>query len=310
MVWHLKLRQMEAFRAVILMGTVTRAAEALSITQPAVSRLIKDLEEQLGVDLFVRRQGRLQPTPEAEWLFDEAEETLSRFDRLDTAVRDIRNLQKRKLRIIATPPMAYGLMPDALAQFRQVNPEIVVSVQIAVRREVGRWTREQQFDLAAITLPIDYPDEKKVHLGKVSGVCVLPLGHPLAKKKAVTAADLEGEPFVTLLPEALARYKMDRLFEKLGIQRRITSETQTSSSVCAYVAAGLGVGIVDPFTAERFRPLGIEVTNFEPVFEFSYDVLYPIHKPRSKAAEQIVAILQQLVNENWSARANRNQAAV
>lgn len=292
MAWRLNLRQMEAFRAVMLTGTTTHAARALNVSQPAVSRLIKDLEEHLTVSLFVRRQGRLQPTPEAEWLFQTSEEALERLDRLDTVVRDIRHVQARELRLMTTPPMAYGVLPDVLTAYQSLHPEVAVSVHIVVRRETRSWTSAQQFDVAVATFPIEYPEEAVERLVRVPGVCIVPDSHRLAKAEVIRAEDLEEEKLITLLPETLNRFRLDRIFENLGLKRQLAIETQTASSLCAYVGAGLGVAVIDPFTARRFLPLGIAVRPFLPRIDYEFGLLFPIRRPRTSAVDSFVPLVR------------------
>lgn len=288
MSWRLNLRQMEAFRAVMLTGTTTQAAQALNVSQPAISRLIKDLEQQLDVALFVRRHGRLHSTPEAQWLIEESEETLTRLDRLDTMVRDIRHVQRRELRVMATPPMAYGVLPNALKAFQADHPEVAVSVEIAVRRETRNWTGAQQFDVAAVTFPIEYPEEAVQRMITVPGVCIFPNGHRFQKLDVVHARDVGDDRVIALLPETLNRFRLDRTFENLGLKLRLAIETQTASALSSFVAAGLGVAVTDPFSARHFMALGNDIRPFEPRIEYEYGALFPIRQPRASIVESFV----------------------
>ncbi len=295
---RLNLRQLEAFRAVMLGGTTTRASVLLGVSQPSVSRLIDDLEVQLGVKLFMRERGRLYPTEEAQWLFTEAQEALTRLDRLDTAVRDIRHLSVGELRIVAAPPIAHSLVPKALERLRGTYPNLRVSIQVTTRRELRDWTNAQRFDIALPTLPIDYPEAKTEALGAVNCVCIMPLGHPLAEKTVVHAADLADATFVSLIPEILTRFRIDRLFEDAGVQRsRMLVEVQSTSGVCTLVAAGLGVSIVDPFTAVTFQPFGLAIRPFLPRFEMRYGMLFPIGRTRTKLAAAFAQAAKDIVAE-------------
>src|SRR5437868_6942450 len=99
----MKIRQLEAFRAVMLCQTVTRAAEMLHISQPAATRLIADLEESVGFALFERVRGRLYPTAEAQVLYEEVQRSLVGVERIALAAQDIRELQRGSLQIAAAP---------------------------------------------------------------------------------------------------------------------------------------------------------------------------------------------------------------
>jgi DNA-binding transcriptional LysR family regulator len=294
MVWRIKLRQLEAFRGVMLSGTTKHAAELMNISQPAVSRLIQDLEEQLGLQLFDRLHGRLQPRAEAKRLFDEAEETLVRLDRLDKALRNLDHWRS-PLRIMAAAAFVYGVMPRALPMLRNKHPDTFVSVRITARRQVRNWVEAQDFDVAVSMLPIEYPAANYEFLLRTNGLCVLPPDHPLGAKGVIHAADLSGEPFISLLPDTMARIRLDELFRKLRIERGLVAEVQTSTALCLMVEAGLGVGITDPFTAERLRSTGILVRPFEPAVPYEYGVLYPINRSRSQLVKEFAQIIREIV---------------
>ena len=114
-------RQLEAFRAVMEAGTVTVAAERLYITQPAVSRLIQDLESALALTLFERRRGRLAPTVEAQALYEEVERSFSGLDKIAQAAADIRSLSRGTLRIAAMPALALGFLPRTIKKFSDLQ---------------------------------------------------------------------------------------------------------------------------------------------------------------------------------------------
>lgn len=296
---RLNIRQLEAFRAVMVSGTTTRAAAALGVSQSSVSRLITELEGQLGSPLFARGHGRLNPTEQAEWLFEEAEDVLSRLDRLDTAARDIRHLSIGELKIVASPPLASALVPESVRRLRAQYPNLRVTMQVTFRREVRAWTDAQLFDIALTTLPIDYSKAHIEPLASTSGVCILPPGHRLAEKPIIDAADLADEPFIAPLPEAFSRFRLDRLFEELGIRRnKPMMESHTAFTICQMVAAGLGVAVIDPFTAHTFAPFGITIRPFTPTLDYDYGIAYPLRRPRSRLADALAATVRQVVSEN------------
>ncbi len=294
---QINLGQLNAFRAVMLAGTTVRAAEMLHITQPAVSRYLHSLELDVGFTLFERRQGRLHPTAEGEAFFREAQNTFAVLGRLRQVAEDIRLLRHGHLRLVVPTPLARWLLPKSLTSFRAIHPEITVTLDIAVRRELKNRVDAQQFDLAFATLPFDYPKTDISSLTKVSGVCVLPHGHKLANRKIIRAKDLAEDPFISLSPDTLARFEIDMVFAEASVQRNMAIETQTASSVCELVAAGLGVSVVDPFTAESFVKQGIQVRPFRPAIIYEYGVLSPARRPLSQIAEIFAATVRESAEE-------------
>ena len=109
----MKIRQLEAFRALILRQTVTRAADMLHISQPAVTRLINDLETDVGFSLFDRINGRLNPTPEAMVLFEEVERSFAGIDRIAQTAEQIKSLRRGSLHIAGAPAPFRSASADA-----------------------------------------------------------------------------------------------------------------------------------------------------------------------------------------------------
>ncbi|ALG74478.1 hypothetical protein VY88_20200 [Azospirillum thiophilum] len=285
------LKQISAFRSVMISGTTSQAASLLNISQPAVSRLIHNLESQIAVELFIRRNGRLYPTPEAEALFLEVDKVYGGLDRIGNLLQNISLLHQGHLRLVVSVPMAQRLLPQALADFQKTRPDINVSIKVVVRREMREWLDAQQFEVALATFPIDYPAEHVEHLATLNGVCVMPAGHRLAELKVVRAADLEGEPFISIIPETKLRRNVDELFEREGVGRRLLIETQTGAAICDLVAAGLGVSVVDPFTASAFTAKGLAIRPFRPVIRFDFGLLLPMRRPTSLVAREFMQAL-------------------
>ena len=120
----MKMHQMEAFRAVMLTGSVSEAASRLFKTQPAISMTIAALEAEVGFQLFERRKKRLIPTPEAKYLYGEVEGIFSRISDVSRTIKDIQNKQHGFLRIGCMPGPSYLFMPDQIADFLEDHPHV------------------------------------------------------------------------------------------------------------------------------------------------------------------------------------------
>ena len=288
----MNLKQLEAFRALMLTGTTTRAAKVLHLGQPAVSRLIRDLEAQLDVPLFERQRGRLVPTRHAAWLFSEAEETLSHLDKLDNAIRNAPQSPSRPFRLVANSAMAFSVLPAAVAAFRKHYPSVTILTDIVMRRDNRRWINDQSFDLAVTMLPIEYPEESVRALTRVPAVCIMPRDHSLARLAAIRPHDLDGVPMVALPPDNLTPARLNSLFQQKGLHLNLVVEAQTVIAVSAYVAEGLGVGIVDPYTARRFQPLGVIERPFISPIDYLFGVVFPLRKPRSPMTDLLVGMIE------------------
>jgi DNA-binding transcriptional LysR family regulator len=135
----MNLRRLQAFRAVFESGSVTAAAQRLHMTQPAVSRLIGDLEKELGLALFARQRQRLVPTEEGRSFFREAERALAAVDQVVDIARDIRTLQGAHLRVVTLISAAFGILPGAMKALIATHPRIRVSLEIKDIRDIADW---------------------------------------------------------------------------------------------------------------------------------------------------------------------------
>ena len=126
----MNLRHLEAFRAVMLSGSVTQAAQSLNLSQPAVSKMLAELEHQLGFQLFLRSRGSaLTVTPEADAFFYEVERSFSGIAALKRVAEDIRNMATGTLRIAALPALAVSFLPRVIAAFRETHPGVTVQLK-------------------------------------------------------------------------------------------------------------------------------------------------------------------------------------
>lgn len=282
----INMRQLAAFRAVMMTGSTARAAPLVGSSQPAVSRLILELEKHSGVPLFDRRQGRLHPTPEATRLFHEVERAFASLEHIGSFLDGTSKSLGSHLRVLSMLPTAYSLVPRALKVFQDEAPDTFVTIRTVLRRDTREWLDTQQFDVAFASYPVDFPSASTEPLASAPGVCIMPSGHELGKKKVVHARDVAKHPFVATASEAQARFLVDRVFAEEGLRRQIKVEAQSSSLVCQVVAAGLGVSVVDPFIAEAFEGTGLDIRPFKPEVIFEFRVLYPTGRPRTPLAER------------------------
>jgi len=289
----LNLKQLDAFRAVMICGSTAEAAVRLNISQPAVSRSLQNFEATVNYKLFNRKNGRLLPTNEAELLFEEMDQLYSSFDHISNVMKKIQPSGDGHMQVIASTPTAQRFLPDCFAEFQADRPNVSISMRVVVKRETKKWLESQQFDFALLSLPIEYPSLNIEHLVTMEAVCVVPSGHRLAHNEVIHARDLSREHFISIVPDTLLRARVDSAFNSLGIIReKMLLETQSGASICQMVGAGMGVSVVDPFNAEAFREMSIAIRPFEPRIQFDYGIVFPIHRQPSGIVDDFVKLLK------------------
>lgn len=281
-------RQIEAFRALMLTGSTTRAAEAMHITQPAVSRLVRDLQEALELVLFDKQGNRLAPTREALALFTEVERSYVGLERIAQSARELRERRAGVLRIAAMPALANTVLPRFTGEFlaRRENLDLALFGLASVT--VLDWVVSDQCDLGFAAAPIQHPAVRAEKMPTARYVAVLPEGHRLASRRSLTPQDLADEPFIAIGPTTPSTFRLDDVFSAAGVTRRIRVETPLSGIACGLVAAGVGVSVVDPFTAAEYAAHGVAARRFEPAIHFQVAALYPAGRTLSPVAREYV----------------------
>ncbi len=277
-------------------GTTTHAGELIGLTQSAVSRLITQLEDELGFNLFDRRHGRLLITPEGQHFYAVAEKVLAGIDQIKATARDITTLGTGTVRIIAMPALGYGLLPGPIAAIKTRYKQIKLSLDSGSRLQIEHGVASAKYDFGLATLPIEHESIDTEPLCGMDAVCIMPPDHPLARKTIVRAADLDGEQFISLEPGTMFRYRTDEVFGSLGIRRKIGVEAQSTVTVCNLVASGIGLSLVHPFVAQTFSNR-LVIKRFEPAMRFEYGLLFPSGVTRSQISQEFVDTLKLSVAE-------------
>ena len=293
----LNLRQIEAFRALMIYRTVTQAAKAMHISQPAASRLISDLEYNVGFSLFHRDKGRLLPTPEAMAFFDDVEKVFTGLDKIAESAKEIKNFRTGRLFVVGMPAIAHCLLPEAVNKFSVKNEGITITLQSHSSQKVLDWMATQQCDIGFIGLKIEDPSVKVIHLKSSPMKVVMPKNHWMAMKDTVSIDDFEGENYISFGQNQDSRPFVDKIFSDNKVQRKIRLDTQLSSVACEMVLNGGGVSIVDPLTANLYGERGLVAKPLSEVIEFHYSAVLPGYRPPSMLATSFLDLVTAMLNE-------------
>jgi DNA-binding transcriptional LysR family regulator len=290
----MEARQIEAFRAAAVHGGFTRGAEALGITQPALTRAIARLEVSIGFPLFERGHGPARLTAEGAAFLREVERRFVGVDQLRRIAQDIRNFGTGRLRISCMHVFANGVVPAALQRFRQSFPEVTISLQVRPSATVYEWAAGARCDIGIAGPKSGFLGVAEEPFLAPAGVLATPAGHKLARlKRPVVPKDLDGESFLALALEDGTRHVIDQIFADAGVQPIIDVETQYAETLCALVAQGLGVAIVNPILAAQVKHLPIVMRRFEPHVRFESRLVWAATHARTRIAEAFVSCMRE-----------------
>jgi DNA-binding transcriptional LysR family regulator len=300
---RLNQRQVEAFRAVMLTGGITNAAQFMNVTQPAVSRLIRDLQVAVSLPLFERVGTRLLPTSEALSLYHEVERSFVGLERIMQTATDLRSRRVGSLRIAAYPALATSFLPRVVADFLKERPKLHISVQGLGSRIVLDQVASGQCDIGFASDVFEFPSVTSQSIGGLTAVAAVPADHRLARRAVLTPKDFRGEPFIALGQFTLLRHRIDHAFAANRVERTIHVETQLTEIACSLVAAGVGVSIVDPLIAEEFKARGVAIRPFSPRIASEFAALYPAQRTPSGVALEFIAVFRRALAVFRRARA-------
>ncbi|MEE9194269.1 MAG: LysR family transcriptional regulator [Alphaproteobacteria bacterium] len=287
----MNVRQLEAFQAVFTTGLVSTAAGQLGVTQPAVSTLISNLENDIGFPLFERIRGRLIATPEAATLYGEVESVFASLERVAHTIHDIRTMSAGHLHIASMPGATIKLFPLLITPFLDGRPDVSLNLYSRSSPKVRDWVATGQVDLGLAEMPID---NKAIEWEPLIQRCVLimPTGHRLTKKEVLTPSDIKDESLISLYGGHMVSRRLESAFEDAGLIRKSRLEVNLFSTCCNLVHEGAGVALVDPMSADHFRDHNIAIRPFEPAIHFDIAILFPANRPHSQLASEFAQTLK------------------
>ncbi|QCR38428.1 LysR family transcriptional regulator [Nissabacter sp. SGAir0207] len=284
----LDLKQLEAFATVISAGSVTAAAKVLDRSQPAVSRLIQELEQSLGYPLFVRNGPRIHPTEEALQLHQYVQKALQSLQQIRQRALEIGHQQQRPLNIAATPALAAGLLPQALAAL-DLQTRVQIVSESAEHTTHAVITGEA--DVGLCSLPLEHHAVELHWIGQSRCVVALPQEDPLAAQATLDLASLAGRRLITPWSPLRLRGRFEKALKRVKAAPHETIETNSSANILACVRAGLGVAILEPVTAWGMPLQGVAIRPLEEDIPYFFGVITPQGRQISAAAQGLIAAL-------------------
>lgn len=287
----INLRQIEAFRAVILTGSMTGAGEMLNISQPAVSRLIRDLERDLGLTLFKRGGARITPNEEALLLNREVERMFIGSEKIRETAAAIRGVSTGSLRVAAMPNLAFGYLSPLVSRFLDEHPNASVTLHEDSSVNIIDLVSRHQYDVGLAYAPMPHPGVEVRPLPPTEAVCIVPKGHPLARQDEIHVRDLEGNDFIRLGSSSLLRHQIHKVMEAANVHCNDRIEVRYAATACTFVSRGLGVSVVDPFVVREAGQAGLAVRPFRPCIPYEFSVVLAAWRPRSRLVDDFVTIV-------------------
>lgn len=294
----MKLRQLEAFHAVVRNGTTAAAAHELGVSQPNVSNLVRHMEDQIGIELFARRGGRLVPTAEAERIYQDLEPVFSMLKGVEQRISDLRDSSAGSLRIVATPSMASSIVGHSLKRFLDRWPNVRVTLDI---RRMENLIEKIQTRQAEIGIALSFEEHPSIHTEAIHEgkfVAVLTKDHPLAREEVITPRTLRGHRIISMERGTPLGLKIARAFKASQEDYDWSVETRYGYTACSMAGMGIGVALVDEYIARATEFAHLEKRPFKPAVPVVAYMVYSRETPLSRIAQNYSRILRDVIVED------------
>ena len=290
----LKMRQIEALLQVSRFGSMTRAGQELDISQPAISRLLSDLEVALGFKLLERRSGRLVPTQETRSILPDIRRVIETMGQIEEAGANITNRKAGNLRIACLPGFATSHMPRVLVEFLKEREGITVTLEPDRPERIMEWIIGEQYD-CGITDSFEGHPAVESELVALKTVCVFPAGHAFEEVAAVSPRELARERLIHTRRDSVFFRELMECFNAVQVEPNLVVETRQFTAACELVLNGLGVSVISAVDAAWYQERGLLSRPFNADLKHKLSLVRPINKHPSMVTLEFLEAFRQSI---------------
>lgn len=287
----MNIKSLRVFVHIMELGTLAQASESMNLSPPAVSRLLRLLEEELDTVLFERVRKRLVPTQAGERLYPEAVRILASIDGMQEFLGQSGRGLHRPLRVICHPRTVNGLVLPAIRRLSDEVPDARVRLEVQARQNFGAYVAQEQFHLGIGTLPAPWSKTPCEEICETELGVLLPAGHPLAQAPHLHASELENERFIALTEGTQLRQVLDNHLRNANVQLLPTHEVSVSSAAIRMVEDGLGFTITERVALGSELSPALRLVPLRPAIALKVGLFRSIEDKQHPLAETLVRIL-------------------
>ena len=245
---HTTLRQLQVFEAIVRLGSFTRAAHELFLTQPTVSMQIRKLTDAMGLPLFEHVGRNVRPTEAGMELYEACRRMFETLANLEMKVADLKGMKRGRLRMGVVTTAKY-LAPEILGQFSRLYPGIELALKVTNRERIIERMHANEDDLYIMgQAPVGQIDVETYHFAPNPLVLIAPRDHPLVGKKKISLSRISKEPFIMREPGSGIRDATLRLFRSEGLHPQVRMELGSNEAIKHSVVGGLGLAVLSAHT--------------------------------------------------------------
>ncbi len=292
----MNIKALRAFRAIVSEGSMNAAARSLNLSQPAVSRLIALLENELQLTLFERKRRRLFLTDAGRAFEREAGRILANLDEIPRIAAEIRSSHVRRLRIVTMPRIALSIVTPAIAAFSVKHPDVEISVDLRARRDLELWIGGKEYDIGFGNVPVTHRAVRGIPLVRACIEVLMPRHHSLAARDVLSPEDLARESLIAQFPGLLLRRQIDEIFQSRDIDMHYRMTTGSSQIASHLVANGAGITLIDRLSTATLPPDKVVVRPLEPKRWVAFGAILPVDGTPPPLVEDLIAHVRRQID--------------
>jgi DNA-binding transcriptional LysR family regulator len=290
----MNVKRLRIFHEVFVTGSITRAAERSFVSQPAASKMLTNLENDIGYRLFARSNGKLIPTDEAHFLHDEVYTLLQSLNHLDDSLKAAKNNKAGRLRICSIFGPSYRFLPELIARYLKQHPGVQVSLHQAGCSVIRQGISTGQYQIGLVDKSQSSFSHESVAMDLLCH-CAIHKDHPAAHHDALTPEIIADSPWVTLDSENATTKALKRIYADRGLVFNRAVEVHTTVHALSFVNLGVGVALVDALNcrlfADSFNLSNVRLLPFRPQILEPLEVITSNVHPLSGVAREFYDVM-------------------
>lgn len=287
----MRLRHIEVFHAVYTHGSVTKAATALNVSQPSISKVLAHAEITLGFKLFERARGKLTPTPEAMRLYPHVGELFESLGEVRRVAANLKDSATGRIRIASTPAVGLELLPKLVASYIQKTPGVVFEIETLHHSEIALALRESRIDIGLAFDPGQTVGINQQGIDSGEFVLVAPKTLNLGRRKRFSLKGLNKLPLIALNERSPLGSLIQAQFEALDVHPKVVAVAETYHMAKSLAAEGVGVALVDELSARSAPTDSVQILPLAPSLHYTVSLLQLADAPLSRVCERFIAHL-------------------
>ncbi len=300
----MNLNQLKIFYLAAKQGSLSAAAEALSVTQPAVTKGIQRLQEYYEVKLFNRFGKKMVLTDAGEVLYGIAESIFEMENQAEESLRDFQQRKRGYIRLLSSESFGSYYLPYILNRFTRVNPNIRISMEILPTEQIVEKTATLANDLGFISYPVPHKKILSREVLEDSYQIIVPPGHPLASKSIIDPADISGHSLIVHEKGSAPRKSTEDFIRRHNITIPILMEYSSNEAIKTAVEEGLGIAIITHRVVSKEIEMGRlkAIPMSDPAMSRKFYLIYHKDKYISSPLQSLIDVVDQ-----WAAKYRRGE---